>query len=84
MAMPMSAFFSAGASFTPSPVMATTWPSDWSDSTMRSFWSGVTRANTDARVTVSARAASSIGSISAPFTDTGSGMSGAQVWCRQS
>ena len=27
MAMPMSAFFSAGASFTPSPVMATTCPS---------------------------------------------------------
>ena len=44
MAMPMSAFFSAGASFTPSPVIATTAPSRRSASTMRSLCSGLTRA----------------------------------------
>ncbi len=43
-ATPMSAFFSAGASFTPSPVMATTAPERFSASTMRSLCSGSTRA----------------------------------------
>ena len=46
MATPMSACLSAGASLTPSPVMATTWPLDCSASTRRSFCSGVTRAKT--------------------------------------
>ena len=40
MAMPMSAFFSAGASLTPSPVMATTAPPRRSASTMRSLCRG--------------------------------------------
>ena len=46
MATPMSADLSAGASFTPSPVMATMLPSAWSASTMRSLCSGATRAKT--------------------------------------
>ncbi len=45
-AMPMSACFSAGASFTPSPVIATTSPPAWRASTIRSLCSGETRANT--------------------------------------
>ena len=44
MAMPMSADFRAGASFTPSPVMATTSPPALRASTMRSFCSGTARA----------------------------------------
>ena len=43
-AIPMSADFSAGASLTPSPVIATTWWSACRASTMRSLWRGVTRA----------------------------------------
>ncbi len=39
-AMPMSADFSAGASLTPSPVIATTLRSAWRASTMRSLCSG--------------------------------------------
>ena len=46
MAMPMCAAFSAGASFTPSPVIATTSPFAFSASTSRSFCSGTTRAKT--------------------------------------
>ena len=37
MATPMSASFSASASFTPSPVMATTWPFDCSAPTIARF-----------------------------------------------
>ena len=43
-AMPMSAVFSAGASFTPSPVIATIAPSRCSALTIRSLCSGLTRA----------------------------------------
>ncbi len=43
-ATPMSAFFSAGASLTPSPVIATTWPLRCSASTTRSLWAGDTLA----------------------------------------
>jgi hypothetical protein len=46
MAMPMSALFSAGASFTPSPVIATMCPFRFSDSTSRTLSSGATRAIT--------------------------------------
>src|SRR5689334_17967595 len=42
-AMPMCAAFSAGASFTPSPVIATTSPFAFNASTSRSFCSGTTR-----------------------------------------
>ena len=43
-AMPMSARRSAGASLTPSPVIATVWPCARSASTIRSFASGELRA----------------------------------------
>ena len=46
MATPMSARRSAGASLTPSPVMATTWPAERSASAMRSLASGELRAKT--------------------------------------
>ena len=39
-ATPMSASFSASASFTPSPVIATTWPRDCSAPTIARFWCG--------------------------------------------
>ena len=44
MATPMSADFRAGASLTPSPVMAQMWPRACSASTIRSLCSGATRA----------------------------------------
>ena len=44
MAQPMSAARRAGASLTPSPVMATTWPFFCQAFTMRILCSGVTRA----------------------------------------
>uniref|UniRef100_A0A6B0U857 Putative secreted protein n=1 Tax=Ixodes ricinus TaxID=34613 RepID=A0A6B0U857_IXORI len=43
MAMPISAFFSAGASFTPSPVMAEISPSACRNSTILLLWAGSTR-----------------------------------------
>ena len=46
MATPMSARRSAGASLTPSPVIATTWPAARSASAMRSLASGELRAKT--------------------------------------
>ena len=46
-AIPMSADFKAGASLTPSPVIATTEPWLCSAFTIRSLCSGFTRANTD-------------------------------------
>ena len=45
-ATPMFASCSAGASFTPSPVIATTWPRRRSATAMRSLSSGETRATT--------------------------------------
>jgi len=44
MAIPTSALVSAGASLTPSPTIATNFPSDWSCSTFVSFSSGRTSA----------------------------------------
>jgi hypothetical protein len=44
MAMPTSACFKAGASLTPSPVMATMWPFCCQARTTRSLCSGETRA----------------------------------------
>ncbi len=43
-ATPMSARLSAGASLTPSPVIATNWPRSCSALTILSFCSGATRA----------------------------------------
>ena len=48
MAMEQSAFLRAGMSLTPSPVMATVWPSSWRADTSFFFWSGVTRPKTRA------------------------------------
>ena len=47
MAQPMSAARRAGASLTPSPVMATTWPSFCQARTMRILCSGDTLAKTE-------------------------------------
>ena len=46
-AIPMSAFFKAGASFTPSPVIATTASVDWYALTILTLCSGVTLAKTE-------------------------------------
>mmetsp|Transcript_11867 Transcript_11867/g.35178 ORF Transcript_11867/g.35178 Transcript_11867/m.35178 type:complete len:231 (+) Transcript_11867:110-802(+) len=43
-ATPMSARLSAGASLTPSPVIAVTMPMDWRRETSRSLWEGSVRA----------------------------------------
>ena len=43
-ATPMDAFLSAGASFTPSPVIETIWSLDCNMSMILLFWSGYTRA----------------------------------------
>jgi len=68
MAMPMCAAFSAGASFTPSPVMATTSPPAFRACTSLSFCCGITRAKTLVRSARSRSAASSIASMSAPVS----------------
>jgi hypothetical protein len=44
--IPISAFFIAGLSFTPSPVTATTYPSFWQPFTITNFCAGLVRANT--------------------------------------
>ena len=68
MATPMSALRSAGASLTPSPVMATTSPRDWNASTNRSFCSGETRANTTARPAASAYCSGASAARSVPVS----------------
>ena len=68
MATPMSAVFSAGASLTPSPVIATTAPLPCSAFTIRSLCSGLTRAYTEISLTVSASASLCILSSSEPVT----------------
>ena len=60
MATPMSAFFKAGASLTPSPVMATMRPLFCQASTMRILCSGETLAYTEIRSSLSASSPSSI------------------------
>src|SRR5450759_4839162 len=66
MAMPMCAAFSAGASLTPSPVMATTSLFAFNAVTMRSFCSGTTRAKTCTSRIRRARSSSDIRSSSGP------------------
>ncbi len=71
MAMPMSAALIAGASFTPSPVMATTWPCFLSVSTRSTLCSGATRPTTPmssmrASLSSSLSAANSAPSIAEP------------------
>ena len=56
-ATPMSAVFTAGASLTPSPVIATMLPCRCSDSTIFSLCSGATRAYTDTSAVAASNAA---------------------------
>ena len=66
MAMPISAVFMLGASFTPSPVMATTFPFSFKYETMAFLCRGVTRANTVQRFTTSLHCAGVSPSSSSP------------------
>ena len=66
MATPMSAFLRAGASFTPSPVIATICPFALIAFTRRSLCSGLARAKTSQSRTRSCSVAVSVSSISAP------------------
>ena len=65
-AIPMSAFFSAGASLTPSPVIAMISPCRRSASTRRTLFSGVTRARTPISPICASTCSSLISSNSAP------------------
>jgi len=65
-AMPMSALFSAGASLTPSPVIATMRPCFLSMSTSRTLCSGVTRAITPMSSIVFSASSSLMAPNSAP------------------
>ncbi|TVQ60809.1 MAG: hypothetical protein EA379_07475 [Phycisphaerales bacterium] len=65
-AAPMWADFSAGASFTPSPVTATMCPMSLSALTMRSFCVGLTRAKTRAVRSASRSSSSDIRSSRTP------------------
>ncbi len=66
MAMPISADLRAGASLTPSPVIATTSPSAFRASTIRSFCSGKIRANIVSFLICCRRSSFVIASSSAP------------------
>jgi hypothetical protein len=66
-ATPTSARFSAGASLTPSPVIATTWPAACSACTRRSLCSGLARANTSVSSATFRSCSSSRFSISVPL-----------------
>ena len=65
-ATPIAASFTAGASLTPSPVIATIFPWDFMAFTMRSLSAGLTLANTEAVFTASLSSLSLIKDISAP------------------
>jgi hypothetical protein len=65
-ATPTSAFLRDGASFTPSPVIATICLFAWIALTRRSLCSGLARAKTSTSRTRSCSVAVSISSISAP------------------
>jgi hypothetical protein len=67
MLMPMSAFFSAGASFTPSPVIATTSPRLCRAWMILSLWSGLVRAKMETRFMHSASSASLMWSSWSPL-----------------
>jgi hypothetical protein len=68
MATPTSARLSAGASFTPSPVIATTSPLAWSACTSRSLCSGLVRAKMSWSRTSWRKSSSEAASSSAPVT----------------
>lgn len=80
MATPTSATLRAGASLTPSPVMATTWPWDCRALTMRSLCSGVTLAKTDACRTASRNSSSLRLSRSRPVRTGASGGEMTSYW----
>lgn len=64
MAIPQSASFRASTSFTPSPVIATVWPSACNAFTNLRFWAGVTRPNT-VQVRTASATFSSVSSVAA-------------------
>jgi hypothetical protein len=66
MAIPMSAFFSAGASLTPSPVMATRSPRAWNARTILSLCSGLVRAKMVAVATACSRSRALMASTWSP------------------
>ena len=70
-AMPTSARVRAGASLTPSPVIATTSPRDCRARTMRILCSGLVRANTSTSCTTFASSSPLIASSSAPVSTAG-------------
>jgi len=74
MAIPISACLRAGASLMPSPVIATTCPSDCRASTRRIFCSGATRAKTLTDCTFS------ISSLSVSFASSAPVMTPSQPW----
>src|SRR5688572_203765 len=74
MATPTSDRFSAGASLTPSPVIATICPCACSDSTSSSFCSGLTRANTFTSFSASRRVWPSYSARSSPVSTRIPGM----------
>ena len=67
-ATPILASFSAGASLTPSPVIATTLPLCWKALTMRTLCSGATRAKTEILPTISCSFSSERSSTSVPVS----------------
>ena len=79
-ATPTCAARSAGASFTPSPVIATISPRAFSACTMRSFCSGAMRAQTLTVAMRSHSASSSSAAISSPVSKSPS-RSASPAWC---
>ena len=71
-AIPMFAFFKAGASLTPSPVTATISPNSWRRETIRYFWSGAIRAKIISPFKYSFKVSSSILLSSGPEITRGS------------
>ena len=67
-AIPMSAFFTAGASLTPSPVIATIWPFFRRTSTRRTLCWGLTRAITPIPSTLSSASSSLMAANSVPVS----------------
>ena len=66
--IPMSAFFTAGASLTPSPVIATIWPFFLRTSTRRTLCPGLTRAITPMPSTLTRASSSLMAANSAPVS----------------
>ena len=71
MAIPTSAAFRDGASFTPSPVIAVIFPAFLNARTSRALWSGDTRANTRRSSSLRLSSCSVMPSKSPPDTHCG-------------